>query len=272
MLAVLSSLTWGGADFLGGLMSRRRPAYAVVAGSQACGLVAVTVVAVAATAWTAPTGWVPWALAAGLTGSAGLLCFYAALGSGVMGVVSAIAALGALVPVGIGVLLGDRPSTLAVTGIGLAVAGAVAASGPELSRGAPARPVVLAAVAGLCFGLALTCIERGAQTSAVMTLTVMRATSVGLFVVAALALRTNGGLSLRDVPALAAVGIGDVGANLMFALASQRGLLSITGVLGSLYPVVTVILARVVLGERLLRLQQIGVAAAVGGVVLVAVG
>lgn len=272
LLAVLSSLTWGSADFLGGLLSRRRPAYAVVAGSQGCGLIAAVVVAVATRAWTAPGGWAPWAVAAGLCGSAGLLCFYAALGSGVMGVVSAVAALGALVPVLIGVLLGDRPSLLALFGIALAVAGAVAASGPELSSGAPARPVALAAAAGLGFGLALTFIERGSQYSVVMTLTGMRAVSVSLFVLAALALRSIGGLGARDLPMLAAVGIGDVGANLMFAVASQRGLLSVTGALGSLYPVVTVVLARVVLKERLLRVQQLGVAAALGGVVLVTVG
>ena len=272
LLALTSSLIWGSADFVGGLLSRTRPAYAVVAGSQVLGLLAVGLVAVATQAWTAPLGWLPWSVAAGLCGSAGLLCFYAALGSGVMGVVSAIAALGALVPVLVGVGLGDRPSGLAVGGIALAVAGAVAASGPELSGAAPARPVLLAAAAGVGFGLALTFIERGSRDSAVMTLTGMRSVSVLLFVVAALAWRTTGGLVVRDLPALAVVGVGDVSANLLFALASQRGLLSVTGVLGSLYPVVTVVLARVVLGERLLRLQQVGVVATLTGVVLVTLG
>ncbi len=272
LLAVLSSLTWGSADFLGGLLSRRHAAVAVVAGSQAMGLVAMLVVAVATTAWTDPTGWVPWSVGAGLAGSGGLLCFYAALGSGTMGVVSAVAALGALVPVLVGVASGDRPSNLAVAGIALAVAGGVAASGPELAGGAPARPVALAAVAGVGFGAALTLIERGSQSSVVMTLTGMRAVSVGLFALAALTLRTRGGLGRADVLPLVAVGVGDVSANLLFALASTRGLLSVTGALGSLYPVVTVVLARVVLRERLVLLQQLGVAAAVGGVVLVSVG
>lgn len=272
LLALLSSLIWGSADFVGGLLSRSRPAYAVVAGSQVLGLLAVGAVAVATHAWSAPLGWLPWSVAAGLCGTAGLLCFYAALGSGVMGVVSAIAALGALVPVLVGVTLGDRPTGLAVGGIALAVAGAVAASGPELSGAAPPRPVILAAAAGIGFGLALTFIERGSRDSAVMTLTGMRSVSVVLFAVAALTLRTTGGLVVRDLPALALVGVGDVGANLLFALASQRGLLSVTGTLGSLYPVVTVVLARVVLGERLLRLQQAGVVAALVGVVLVTLG
>jgi hypothetical protein len=97
LLAVLSSLTWGTADFLGGLLSRRRAAAAVVAGSQACGLAAVAAFAVATSAWRAPDGWLPWAIAAGLAGTVGLVSFYAALGSGTMGVVSSIAALGALI-------------------------------------------------------------------------------------------------------------------------------------------------------------------------------
>jgi drug/metabolite transporter (DMT)-like permease len=115
-------------------------------------------------------------------------------------------------------------------------------------------------------------IERGAQTNAVMTLTGMRVTSVGLFVVAGLALRTNGGLRPRDLPALAVVGMADVGANLLFAIATQRGLLSVTAVLGSLYPVVTVMLARFVLHERLRLVQHVGVVAALTGVVLVSAG
>ena len=272
LLAVLSSLLWGSADFVGGVLSRRRPAYAVVAASQALGLIAVAVAAVLTRAWTAPGGWLPWALAAGVVGTVGLLCFYAGLASGTMGVVASIAALSALVPVFVGVLQGDRPSTLAFGGIALAVLGAVAASGPELRGGSPPGPILLAATAGICFGFALVFIERGARDSVVMTLTGMRAISVLMFVLAALALRTRGGLVVGDLPGLAVVGVGDVSANLLYALATQRGLLSVTGALGSLYPVVTVLLARFVLHERLHRVQQAGVVAALGGVVLVSVG
>ena len=272
VLALVSSVLWGGADFLGGLYSRRRPAYAVVAGSQACGLLTIGVVAVATSAWQGPLGWLPWAVGSGVAGSAGLVCFYAALASGTMGVVSPIAALGAVVPLLVGVLAGESPSTLAVLGIVLALAGAVAASGPELQGGAGARPVLLAALAGVGFGVALTLIARGSRVDAVMTLTGMRLTSVLAFSVVALALRTFGGLTVRDVPALAAIGVGDVGANLLFALATQRGFLSVTSVLGSLYPVVTVLLARAVLHERLRPVQQVGVTGALVGVVLVSMG
>lgn len=272
VLALLSSVLWGGSDFLGGLLSRRRPAYAVVGGSQACGLVLIAVVAVAAGAWRGNLDWAPWAVGAGLAGTTALVCFYAALAAGTMGVVSPIAALGAVVPVLAGVVAGEDPSRLAVAGVVVALLGAVAASGPELRGGAGLRPVLLAAVAGVGFGAALVLIARGAEHDAVMTLVGMRLTSVVVFVVVALGLRSIGGLVVRDLPSLALVGAGDVGANLLFALATQRGFLSLTSVLGSLYPVVTVVLARVVLHERLTRVQQVGVASALVGVALVSAG
>lgn len=271
-LALLSSLLWGSADFLGGLLSRRRKAAAVVAGSQAVGLVGVLVAAAVTGAVTGPTGWVPWSVAAGVAGTTGLVCFYAALSSGTMGVVSPIAALGAVVPVLLAVAGGERPGALQVAGIVVALLGAAAASGPELRGGAGVRPVLLAVVAAVAFGLALYLIGRGAETSTLMTLVGMRATSVTGFVVAALVLRTLGGLRPSDAGPLAVVGLADAGANLAFGVASTLGLLSVTAVLGSLYPVATVLLARGVLHERLGALQQAGVAAALGGVVLISVG
>jgi drug/metabolite transporter (DMT)-like permease len=271
-LALLSSVLWGGADFAGGLLSRRRAAAAVVGGSQAFGLLAVGVAALATGAASAPTSWVPWSVAAGVAGTVGLVSFYAALSTGTMGVVSPIAALGAVVPVLVGVAAGERPSPLQVTGILLALAGAAAASGPELHGAAGARPVALAVVAGASFGLALYLIGIGAQSSPLMTLVGMRATSVAAFLSAALVLRTVGGLRPQDLRQLAGIGVADAGANLAFGIAATLGLLSVTAVLGSLYPVVTVLLARAVLHERLRGIQQAGVGAAVGGVVLISLG
>src|SRR5690348_4619424 len=141
-LALLSSLMWGSADFLGGLRSRVRPAFAVVGGSQACGLLAIGIVALVSGAGGHGSGWVPWAVASGIAGTGGLVCFYAALGSGTMGVVSPIAALGAVVPVLVGIVSGERPSVLSLAGLVVALLGAVAASGPELQGGAGARPVL----------------------------------------------------------------------------------------------------------------------------------
>lgn len=273
---MLSGGLWGTADFTGGVLSRRLPSPAVVAWSQAAGLLVVSAVALLVGAWRGPTDWLVWAVVAGLSGSASLVAFYAALASGTMGVVSPIASLGAVVPVGVGVLSGERPSGVQVVGIVVALAGAALASGPDLSasRSAPsrARPVLLAVVAAVGFGVTLTAIGRGSEHSTLMTLAGMRATSVTAFVVAAVVLGTVGGVRGRDVPVLAGLGVMDAGANFAFGAASTLGLLSITAVLGSLYPVATVLLARFVLHERLSRVQQVGVVAALGGVVLLSAG
>jgi drug/metabolite transporter (DMT)-like permease len=271
-LALLSSALWGSADFLGGLLSRRLRAVAVVAGSQACGLLAVGTAVVVTGASADPAGWLGWSVAAGLAGTVALVCFYAALAAGTMGVVSPIAALGAVVPLLIGVLAGERPTGLQVGGVVLALAGAALASGPELAGAGRARPVVLAAIAGIGFGLALAFIGYGSRTSTLLTLVGMRATSVTVFVAVAVALRTLGGLRPRHAAPLAVVGLADAGANLAFGVATTVGLLSLTSVLGSLYPVVTVLLARWVLRERLRPVQVVGVVGALGGVLLVSTG
>lgn len=269
LLALLSSVFWGSSDFFGGLMSRRRAAYAVVGAAQAAGLVAATVAALVTDGFHGPPDWIWPSMAAAVTGSLGLVAFYAALASGTMGVVSPVAALGAVVPVVGGLLSGEDPTVLSSIGIVLALVGSVAASGPELQGRAGARPVVLAALAGVGFGLAILFIAKGSETDTIMTMWGMRLTSVVGFSAAALLTRSIGGLQPKDVVPLAAIGVGDVSANLLFGFSSQLGYVSVTAVLASLYPVTTVLLARVVLHERLLRIQYVGVAAALAGVALV---
>ncbi|MDQ1627446.1 MAG: hypothetical protein QOI54_1190 [Actinomycetota bacterium] len=282
VLALFSSLLWGSADFLGGTLSRRFPAVLVVGVSQLAGLVVAVAVALVAGQLGASGDYVSWAVGAGLAGLVGLTSFYAALAAGTMSVVSPVAALGVVVPVLVGLGRGERPGTVQLVGIAVAVVGVVLASGPELSRRAGARPLLLAAAAAVGFGLALVFIAQGSRSSALMTMVVMRATSVPLLGVlvavgayrARRARRNTGRLSLdaRDVALFVAVGIGDVGANLTFAVASTRGLVSVLAVLASLYPVVTVLLARAVHREELGRVQAIGVAGALTGVVMIGVG
>lgn len=274
LLALLSSVLWGGSDFLGGTVSRRLAAPVVVGASQLVGLLAVTAVTAGLGELGGPSGYLPWAVGAGLAGLVGLVAFYSALAIGTMGVVSPIAALGVVVPVLVGLLRGERPGTVQVFGIVLAVVGVVLASGPELSGRAGARPLLLAVLAAFAFGLALLFIAEGGRTSTLMTLVAMRATSVAVMVVVlgAAARRTSLGLRAGDVPVITVMGLGDVGANLAFGVASTKGLVSVVAVLGSLYPVVTVLLARVVLAERLARVQNVGVAVALAGVVLIAAG
>src|SRR5687767_11254740 len=138
-----------------------------------------------------------------------------------MGVVSPLAALGIVVPVVGGLAAGDRPDTLQVLGMVLGGIGAIAAGGPELSgralRSVEARSVLLALVAGLFFGAALMAIQRGADSSPLMTTVGMRLTTVLVFAAVALAVRSYGGLRPRDLPVIAAIGLMDVAANLVFA-------------------------------------------------------
>ena len=274
VLALLSSLLWGSADFLGGLTTRRLPAMAVVGWSQAVGLCAVTVAAAVSGGLRAPGEWLAWSMLGGTAGAAGLVAFYTALSAGTMGVVSPLAALGVVVPVAGGLAAGDEPGALQVLGMVLGGAGAVAAAGPELSgrtlRTAAARSVLLALTAGFCFGVALLAIQRGAESSPLMTMVGMRGTSVLAFAAIGLAVRGHGGVRPRDLQAIVAIGVMDVSANLVFAVASTRGMDSVVAVLGALYPVVTVLLGAVVLRERILPVQRVGVVVALGGVALLA--
>lgn len=270
ILALGSSVAWGTADFFAGLASRRRHPVAVVGWTQGLALAMLTVLVLVRHDPGGWTGWAPWAVAAGTSGLVGLISFYTALSRGTMGVVAPIAGLGVVVPVALGVAAGERPSAFAWAGMAVAVLGVVLASGPEIAGGMSARPVVLAVVAAVGFGLTLYLIDRGARVSTLMTLWGMRVTSVTVLLVVALAARSLGGVTPRETPGLLAIGCGDLAANALFAVASSRGAVSIASVLASLYPVVTAVLARVVLDERLRRVQLVGVVLAVGGAVLIA--
>jgi drug/metabolite transporter (DMT)-like permease len=281
-LALVASLLWGSSDFLGGTAARRLRSVTVVLVSQAAALLGLLVVAAALGAYGAPRGYLGWAVAAGAVGVGALVAFYAALAEGTMGVVAPIAALGVAVPVVVGVVQGDRPSAVQAAGIAVGVVGVVLATGPEprAARGVEGpgrptrtrRPVALAVGAAVGFGLVLVFIAHGARTSTVMTLLTMRAVSVLMLLLAALAGRVSVAARRRDLPLLVAVGAGDVCANAAMAVASTRGLLSVVAVLSSLYPVVTALLARVVHEERLRPMQTAGVAGVLAGVVLLAAG
>jgi drug/metabolite transporter (DMT)-like permease len=274
LLALASSAVWGTSDFFAGLKARTIAPPAVVAITQGAALVALSAVLLLRHTGISPsfTGNGPlWAAAAGATGAAGLVCFYTALASGTMGVVAPISSLGALVPVFLGLLTGEHPSATAWVGMAVAVTGAALASGPELTGAVPPRPVILAAAAAVFFGAALYSLDRGARYALLETLWGMRLTSVALFLVAGLAVRSVGGTRASDLPVLAVIGLGDVTANGLFAYSSSKGLVSVASVLGSLYPVATVFWARLLLGERLRRVQVIGVVLTMVGVVLIAV-
>lgn len=272
VLALASSAVWGTSDFFGGLVAKRLPAVAVVGATQSVALLVLSVTVAVRMALGHPLeggAWVGWAMLAGVTGASGLVAFYTALASGTMGVVAPIASMGVLVPVALGVATGEEPSPWVWLGIVIAVVGIVLASGPELSGAVSPRPVVLAGVAAACFGMALFALDRGARDSLLMTLWGMRSTSVALFVVAALVLRSVGGVRVGDLVPLAFIGCADLLANALFATASSRGQVSIAAVLGSLYPVATILLARLVLQERLRSIQVAGVVCALLGAAVI---
>ena len=274
LLALSSSLFWGTSDFFAGLKARSITAPAVVAFTQAAALLALSVVLLVRHTGLSPafTGNGPWwAIAAGVAGALGLVCFYTALATGTMGVVAPISCLGAVVPIFLGLLTGEHPSATAWVGMAVAVTGAALASGPELSGAVPPRPVMLAVAAAACFGTAMYCLDRGARYALLETLWGMRATSVALFLLAGLAVRSVGGTRGRDLPALAAIGLGDVTANGLFAYSSSQGMVSVASVLGSLYPIATLFWARVLLGERLRHVQTLGVGMTLVGVVAIAI-
>jgi drug/metabolite transporter (DMT)-like permease len=281
-LALLASLLWGTADFLGGTATRRLAAPVVVGVSQLVALLGLLPVALVLGAFAEPLDYVGPGMLAGLAGVLALAAFYRALAVGTMGVVAPVAALGVVVPVAAGLVAGEAPSSWQLAGIGLAVVGVVLASGPELSgrsRGG-ALPLVLAAVAALGFGAVFVLLaeasEGGSVRTVVMTLLTMRLVSVAVLAVLLAARRTSQASPLQlgreHLPMLVAIGVFDVGANGAFAVASQSDLVSVTAVLASLYPVVTVLLARRVHGERMVGVQLPGVVLALGGVMLLSAG
>lgn len=275
LLALGSSLVWGTSDFAGGLFAKRIAAVRVVAVAQIGGLLTMCVVLgvrVAQGVAIADGPWYLYGALAGLTGAVGLVCFYAALSMGTMGVVSPVASMGAVVPVAAGLATGDRIGVAVGIGLALMLFGVVLASGPELGGGAGRTPVLLAFVAAVAFGLSLFCMDRAAEVDVIPALWAMRIASVWALL---LAWRFWPGgpvgarVPRRDVPMIMLVGVGDLAANALFSFAAAQGMVSVVSVLGSLYPVVTLIWARVLLDERLRPVQVAGVAATLGGIALV---
>ncbi|MFB1295727.1 EamA family transporter [Mycobacterium sp. pW049] len=267
------------ADFFGGKVSRGRSTAAVVLISQAAGLVIVLVVAATSGSFAAPTGYLLWAVGAGLSGAAAVFLFYQALSIGTMSIIAPIAALGVIVPVAISVSSGVIPSALCLIGIATAIAGVVIAArghGTTVRAKRHGVSVVLAIGSAGGFGLLQYAIAGGSSHSTVMTMVVMRCTSVPLLAAATcFAFRAGGHrqsgerFSARIIALIIVIGIFDVSANLMFAEASVSGNLAVVATLGSLYPAATVLLARIFEHEKLSRSQNAGVLGALIGVAMI---
>ncbi|MEV7570027.1 DMT family transporter [Streptomyces tanashiensis] len=284
LFALATSLLWGLADFGGGLLTRRIPALTVVVVSQVLAVLVLGTIVLATGAWTeaGPELW--YAVGAGIVGPAAMLAFYKALALGPMGVVSPLGSLGVVVPVSVGLLVGDRPGLLQFAGIAVAILGVVLAGGPEL-RGAPVQrqAVLLTLVAAFGFGSVMALIAEASTTvtGLFLALFVQRVTNVVVGGGALYASVRRGGRALPEggrgvvraaLPALAFVGLADVAANGTYAIAAQQGPVTVAAVLASLYPVVTALAARGVLKERLRGIQAAGAGLALVGTVLLATG
>jgi drug/metabolite transporter (DMT)-like permease len=274
LLALLSSLLWGSADYHAGNLSKKYPAMVVLGINQAFGLVFGILLVIISQDWIAPNlasnGYLINGALAGLSGYAGLLCLYAGLSTGRMGVVSPISSLSVLIPLTFALVIADESLSHPVTlGVVAAIIGAFLASGPEISSGLPIKPILLALGAACGFGAALTFMSIGSEISSLLTMTTMRVTTffvtVGYFVK-----RGNfGGVEKRHIPLLIGIGISDFLANLLLGVATTKGLVSIAMVLGALYPIATAVLAFAFLHERLHKVQYIGIVLAVGGVAVI---
>ncbi|GGZ46398.1 DMT family transporter [Streptomyces bluensis] len=282
LFALATSLLWGLADFGGGLLTRRTPALTVVVVSQSLAVVALGAIVVATGGWSEAGPQVWFAVAAGLVGPVALLAFYKALALGPMGVVSPLGSLGVVVPVGVGLVLGERPGVPQFAGIVVAVAGVVLAGGPQF-RGAPVQrqAILLTLLAAFGFGAVMALIAEASTTltGLFLALFVQRVTNVAASGTALYVAVRRGtpalpseGFPWRSLPALAFVGLADVAANGTYSVAAQRGPVTVVAVLASLYPVVTALAARGVLSERLRGVQAAGAGLALVGTLLLATG
>lgn len=285
VLALTTSLMWGLADFGGGLLTRRMSALTVVVVSQTLAALVLGGVVVAMGAWSewGPQLW--FAAAAGVVGPIGMLAFYKALSQGPMGVVSPLASLAVLVPVGAGLALGERPGWMQAVGLAVALVGVLLAGGPEFG-GAPAQrqTIVLTLVAALGFGAVMALLEHASTTMAglFLALFLQRLCNVAVGG-AALVVQARRGIPALPVggaegrrlvvaalPALAFVGLADVAANGTYMLAAQAGPVTVAAVLASLNPVVTAVAARGLLQEKLRSVQAAGAGMALAGTLLLA--
>ncbi len=275
LLALGASLIGGIGDILAGRASRRVRLLTVLVVSQGAGLASIAVVVLARGDSAPAAHYLGYAALAGVAGAVGLAALYRGLAVGSMSVVAPISATAAVVPVVAGVVTGERPSAVQAAGIGLALAGVVLASRDADATGrggGVATGVGLALVAALSFGVLLVALGAASEGDALWGTLAMRTTSFTGLAATAVAVRASVSPSRSDLPALLAVGLLDTAGNALFALASTESLLSVAAVLAQVYPVVTVILARVVLGERIARPQQLGVAGALVGVALITAG
>ncbi len=273
ILALLASAFLGVSDFLGGLLSRKVALVTVLLLSQLVATVAI----LPRMLWESPLDNAGpalfWGVIGGVATAIAVASLFKALAIGTMGIVAPITSLSVLVPVGVGLATGDTLSWLLGAGLMIAIVGTVLASGPEVrtrTAGHGPKPIILAILAALGFGVANLSVALGSAANVTTTLVSNALTVLVIYAAGALILKQVPRADRRSLIGIAAIGILGISANLCFALASTVAPLTIVAVLASLYPVITVLLGWRILGEHLKRMQLVGVIAVFLGVATIA--
>jgi drug/metabolite transporter (DMT)-like permease len=271
-LALAANLGYGVSDFLGGLKSRTLPLLSVLLLSQASALAIIAIV-VGVSGEAAPTDYLHYGALAGLSEALGVAALYRGLAVGTMSVVAPLGATAPVVAVVAAAVLGELPSVIQVAGIALAIAGVVMISAEERPAGHALGPsVVFGLLTALGFGGFFVGMDAASEGSVPWGLLAARCSSIAVFGLAFALRRRPLAVEARELPVLAGIGALIVAADSLYAVASTKGLLSVVAVLSSLYPVVTIALARLYLQERLDGVQRLGVSAALAGAAVVSLG
>ncbi len=268
-LALGASLAWGFADFVGPLVARTLGSLRVLFWAQIGGLAAIAIAV--AVRGEAPRDWlVLLAMPAALAGTLGLWAYYRGIAAGAISVVAPIAGASAVIPVGFGIVTGDSPSAWQIGGVACALVGVVLASlEPQEGARRVAAGVGLALLAALGFGCYFPPMHVAGKADFWWASVVFRATALLVIGAAVAAQKPSLRVRGRELAIVIAVGIGDTIGNVLFAASSGHGLVSLTAVLASLYPIVTVVLAAAILSERPAPMQRAGIGLTLAGVVLI---
>ena len=272
LLGLVASACLGVSDFLGGTLSRRVPLLTVLLLSQLVGVVAVLPRLLVDEPGGEAGPAILWGAIGGVAVAIGVSSLYQALATGTMGVVAPLAALSVVVPLLAGLVAGDALGPLLILGMAIAVVGTMLATGPELRGGARAgsRPILLALLSALGFGVSNLTVAWGSSHHVTATLLTNAVTALAIYAAIAVLRRHVPRASGLPLLGIAAIGVLGFLANLCFALASLSGLLSVVAVFASLFPAVTVLLGWWVHGERLKPVQAAGVVLVFVGVGVIA--
>jgi drug/metabolite transporter (DMT)-like permease len=275
-LGVLVALSWGSADFLGGFTSQRLHTVTVLLVSQSFGLGAAILLVVALRDEAPDAHVFVLSAIAGVVGVGALWLLFRGLATGRMSVVAPLSAVGGgVLPVAWGLLHGEHPTALALVGVVLALIAVVI-----VGRGAehdpvpsipPTQELALGIGSGIGFGVVLILFSESATDSGMWPLLIARCAAVPMLAALAFALGRSVRVPGPDVMPVAGAGLFDVGANAMVLLAVRRGLLSLVAPVAALYPATTVVLARIILHEKIGRQRVGGLALGLAGLALIAI-